>query len=128
MPRIFMVLATALAIVLPTFVEAASAAPGPLPGPTYTTSFEPSWGFLPGRISAALIPGGDITAVCAGVTNGSTFTLNADCGPVDSSLTVPANITTVDGAGHTISADDNGQGVPQFNGGIVANAGRSEDT
>jgi Putative Ig domain/Right handed beta helix region len=73
--------------------------------------------------TAGAIPGGDITAVCAGVTDvaTSTFTLTADCGPVDSSLTVPASITTVNGNGHTISADD--AGSPQFNGGIVTNAG-----
>jgi len=126
MRRIFVVLATALAMVLPAFVDAASAAPGPVMGPSYTTGFGPSGGFLPGRISAPLIPGGSITDVCAGTTNGSTFTLNADCGPVDSSLTVPANITTVDGAGHTISADDNGEGVPQFNGAIVTNEGAGQ--
>jgi len=67
------------------------------------------------------IPGGDITAVCSGAINGSTFTLNADCGPVSTSLTVPPTITTVDGAGHTISADD--AGAAQFNGGIVTNEG-----
>ena len=71
--------------------------------------------------NAGFIPGGDITAVCTGTVNGSTFTLTADCGPVSSSLTVPATITTVDGAGHTISADD--AGAAQFNGGIVTNAG-----
>src|SRR6476660_4412470 len=71
--------------------------------------------------SAGLIPGGDITAVCTGTVNGSTFTLTADCGPVSTSLTVPATITTVDGAGHTISGDD--AGAPQFNGAIVTNAG-----
>jgi uncharacterized repeat protein (TIGR01451 family) len=83
---------------------------------------------LPGAITAGggvanapLIPGGDITAVCMGTTNGTTFTLTADCGPVSTSLTVPATITTVDGAGHTISADD--AGAAQFNGGIVTNAG-----
>jgi uncharacterized repeat protein (TIGR01451 family) len=70
---------------------------------------------------AAAIPGGDITAVCTGTVNGSAFTLTADCGPVSTSLRVPATITTVDGAGHTISADD--AGAAQFNGGIVTNAG-----
>ena len=82
-----------------------------------------------GVANAAPIPGGSITAVCAGTTNGTTFTLTADCGEVTTSLTVPANITTVDGGGHTISATDlNGADptvhtpIPQFNGGIVTNA------
>jgi hypothetical protein len=70
--------------------------------------------------SAAPIPGGDITTVCAGTTNGATFTLTADCGDVTSPLTVPASITTVDGGSHTISATD--IGGPQFSGGIVTNA------
>ena len=77
--------------------------------------------FTPGGGVAYAIPGGSITAVCMGTTNGSTFTLTADCGPVSTSLTVPPTITTVDGAGHTISADD--AGAAQFNGGIVTNAG-----
>jgi uncharacterized repeat protein (TIGR01451 family) len=77
--------------------------------------------FAGGGGVANAAPGGDITTVCAGTINGTTFTLNANCGPVSSSLTVPAAITTVDGAGHTISADD--AGAAQFNGGIVTNAG-----
>ena len=67
--------------------------------------------------------------VCAGTTNGTTFTLTADCGEVTTSLTVPANITTVDGGGHTISATDLNAAdptvhtpIPQFNGAIVTNA------
>ena len=78
--------------------------------------------------NAAPIAGGDITARCAGTTNGTTFTLTADCGEVTTSLTVPATITTVDGGGHTISATDlNGADptvhtpIPQFNGAIVTN-------
>ena len=51
-------------------------------------------------------PTQDITMRCAGTTNGTTFTLTADCVGVTTSLTVPAAITTVDGAGHTISATD----------------------
>jgi hypothetical protein len=70
--------------------------------------------------AAGAIPGGDITAVCVGTTNGTTFTLTADCGPVSSPLTVSGTITTVDGGGHIISADD--AGTSQFNGGIVTNA------
>jgi LPXTG-motif cell wall-anchored protein len=70
--------------------------------------------------SAAPIPGGDITTVCAGTPNGTTFTLTANCGDVTSPLTVPASITTIDGGGHTISATD--IGGPQFSGGIVTNA------
>src|SRR5262245_6091467 len=80
--------------------------------------------FTVGGGVANAAPGGDITAVCAGTTTGTTFTLTADCGPVSTSLTVPATITTVDGAGHTISADD--AGAPQFNGGIVTNAGSGQ--
>jgi uncharacterized repeat protein (TIGR01451 family) len=82
-----------------------------------------------GVANAQSIPGGSITAVCAGTTTGTTFTLTADCGEVTTSLTVPATITTVDGGGHTISATDlNGADptvhtpIPQFNGGIVTNA------
>jgi hypothetical protein len=71
--------------------------------------------------AASAFPGGDITTVCAGMTNGATFTLTADCGPTSAPITVPGTITTVDGGGHTISADD--AGVPQFNGGILTNAG-----
>src|SRR5262245_6882038 len=82
--------------------------------------------FTPGGGVAYAIPGGSITAVCTGTTSGSTFTLTADCGPVSTSLTVPASITTVDGAGHTISADDHLDGAPQFNGGIVTNAGAGQ--
>ena len=70
--------------------------------------------------SAAPIPGGNITTVCAGTTNGTTFTLTSDCGEVTTALTVPASITTVDGAGHTISGTD--IGGPQFNGAILTNA------
>jgi uncharacterized repeat protein (TIGR01451 family) len=79
-----------------------------------------------GVANAAPIPGGSITAVCTGTTIGTTFTLTADCGEVTTSLTVPANITTVDGGGHVISATDlalpGGPAIPQFNGGIVTNA------
>jgi uncharacterized repeat protein (TIGR01451 family) len=78
--------------------------------------------------NAAPIAGGDITAVCTGTTNGTTFTLTADCGEVTTSLTVPAAITTVDGGGHIISATDlfnpadpTDHTIPQFNGGIVTN-------
>jgi hypothetical protein len=71
--------------------------------------------------TASAFPGGDITVVCAGTTLGTTFTLTADCGPTSAPITVPATITTVDGAGHTISADD--AGLPQFNGGVLTNAG-----
>ena len=83
-----------------------------------------------GVANAAPIAGGDITTVCTGTTNGTTFTLTADCGEVTTSLTVPVGITTVDGGGHTISATDLNAGdptvhtpIPQFNGGIVTNAG-----
>jgi hypothetical protein len=72
-------------------------------------------------IAAAVpIPGGDITTVCAGTVNGTTFTLTANCGEVTTSLTVPPTITTVNGAGFTISGTDIGSA--QFNGGILTNA------
>ncbi len=63
----------------------------------------------------------DITTVCTGVTDGGTFTLTADCGPVTEPLPVPATITTLDGGGFTISATD--VGGEQWDGGIVTNAG-----
>jgi hypothetical protein len=62
----------------------------------------------------------DITAICAGDLVGATFTLTADCGPTSEPITVPASITTVNGDGFTISADD--AGFPQFNGGVLTNA------
>jgi uncharacterized repeat protein (TIGR01451 family) len=77
-----------------------------------------------GEANAAPIPGGDITATCpAGTLNGTTYTLRADCGPVTGPITVPSNITTVDGAGYTVSATD--IGFSQFNGGILTNASSS---
>src|SRR4029453_17095322 len=78
--------------------------------------------------NAAAIPGGTITSVCPGTSNGGTFTLTADCGDVTSPLTVPSGITTVDGGGHIISATDlfnpadpTDHTIPQWNGGIVTN-------
>ncbi len=69
---------------------------------------------------AAAIPGGDITQVCTGTTDGTTFTLTDDCGPVETPLTVPPGITTVDGGGEfTISATDSANA--QWHGGIVTN-------
>jgi hypothetical protein len=73
-----------------------------------------------GVANAAPIPGGSIEAVCAGTNLSGTFTLTADCGDVTGPLTVPSTITTVNGAGHTISATDIGSS--QFNGGILTNA------
>jgi uncharacterized repeat protein (TIGR01451 family) len=72
--------------------------------------------------NAADIPGGDITTVCAGkgTLTGTTYTLHDNCGDVTSPITVPDTITTVNGAGHTISATDIGSS--QFNGGILTNA------
>jgi hypothetical protein len=66
----------------------------------------------------------DITATCTGTLDAptNTFTLTADCGPVTAPLTVPDGMT-IDGGGHTISATD--AGGPQWNGGIVTNAGAS---
>jgi len=72
-----------------------------------------------GVATAAPIPGGVITTVCTGTTVGSTFTLTQDCGDVTTSLTVPPNITTVDGANHTITATD--IGFPQFSGAVLTN-------
>jgi uncharacterized repeat protein (TIGR01451 family) len=81
-----------------------------------------------GVANAAAIPGGTITSVCPGTSNGGTFTLTADCGDVTSPLTVPSGITTVDGGGHIISATDlfnpadpTDHTIPQWNGGIVTN-------
>ena len=79
--------------------------------------------FAPAAAAVAK-PGGDITTVCAGTTNGSTFTLTADCGEVTSPLTVP-NGVTVEGGGHVITATDPA-GV-SFNGGIVTNAPGATD-
>ena len=78
-----------------------------------------------GVANAAPIPGGDITAVCAGTTNGTTFTLTADCGEVTTSLTVPATITTVDGGGHIISATDLMALTPLFTPFLSSTAGSS---
>jgi hypothetical protein len=77
-----------------------------------------TWGG--GAANAAPIPGGSIEVVCAGTLNGTTYTLSADCGDVTSPITVPSTITTVNGAGHTISATDIGSS--QFNGAILTNA------
>jgi hypothetical protein len=56
---------------------------------------------------------------CAGDLTGTTFTLGADCATT-APILVPATITTVDGANHTISATD--AGGAQWNGGILTNA------
>ena len=56
---------------------------------------------------------------CTGTTAGTTFTLTADCETTEP-LTIPDGFT-LDGAGHTISATD--EAGPQWNGGIVTNAG-----
>src|SRR5262245_7007015 len=88
--------------------------------------------FTPGGgvANAAPISGGDITTVCAGTLSGTTYTLTADCGDVTTPLTVPSTVTTVDGGGHIISATDlfnpadpTDHTIPQWNGGIVTNAG-----
>jgi uncharacterized repeat protein (TIGR01451 family) len=73
-----------------------------------------------GAANAAPIMGGSIENVCAGSLNGTTYTLSTNCGDVTSPITVPPTITTVDGAGHTISATDTE--LNQFNGGILENA------
>jgi hypothetical protein len=79
---------------------------------------------------AAPIAGGDISTVCAGTTNTATqtFTLTANCGDVTSALTVPPTITTVDGAGFTISATNPPQPPPPapnvtYTGAVLTNAG-----
>jgi uncharacterized repeat protein (TIGR01451 family) len=84
--------------------------------------------------NAAPIPGGSIQVACpAGILNGTTYTLTADCGEVTSPITVPPTITTVDGGGHIISATDlanpadpTDHTIPQWNGGIVTNAGAGQ--
>jgi hypothetical protein len=64
----------------------------------------------------------DITSVCTNQTTvGTTITLTADCATTQP-LTIP-NGFTLDGGGFTISATD--AGGPQWNGGIVTNAGAS---
>jgi uncharacterized repeat protein (TIGR01451 family) len=73
-----------------------------------------------GAASAAPIPGGSIEVVCAGALNGTTYTLSANCGDVTDPITVPSTITTVNGAGHTISATDIGSS--EFDGAILTNA------
>jgi uncharacterized repeat protein (TIGR01451 family) len=73
-----------------------------------------------GTANAAPIPGGSIDVVCAGALSGTTYTLSADCGDVTGPITVPSTITTVNGAGHTLSATDIGSS--QFNGAILTNA------
>ena len=60
-----------------------------------------------GVANAAPIAGGD-TPCGARARRSRTLTVTADCGEVTTSLTVPANITTVDRGGHTISATDLG--------------------
>jgi uncharacterized repeat protein (TIGR01451 family) len=72
-----------------------------------------------GAANAAPVPGGPIEVVCAGTLTGTTYTLSANCGDVTGPITVPSFITTVNGAGHTISATDIGSG--QFNGAILTN-------
>jgi hypothetical protein len=61
-----------------------------------------------------------ITTACAsfGTTSGSTFTLFANC-PTTAQLTVPTSITTVNGAGHTITATDPAAGF--FSGAVLTN-------
>jgi hypothetical protein len=56
---------------------------------------------------------------CAGDLTGATFTLTANCSTT-APITVPANVTTVDGGNFTISASD--AGGAQWNGGILTNA------
>ena len=67
--------------------------------------------------------GGDITAVCAGTTSGTTFTMSADC-DTTAPLTVPDGVT-VDGAGHTITAHDTTPASGSLNGAVLTNAGAS---
>jgi hypothetical protein len=59
--------------------------------------------------TAAPFAGGSITSVCAGRLSGpnnDTFTLTQDCGPTTATVTIPPNVTTVDGGGFTLSATD----------------------
>jgi hypothetical protein len=59
-----------------------------------------------------------LTAVCAGTTSGSTYTLTADC--VTTQQLTLANGQILDGAGHTISPQDPPGG--NFTGSVVTNA------
>jgi hypothetical protein len=73
--------------------------------------------------AAAPFAGGSITSVCAGVLSGprnDTYTLTGNCGPTTGTITIPPNITTVDGGGFTISATDPVGGF--FHGSVLANA------
>ena len=63
-----------------------------------------------------------ITTGCAGTTDGTTFTLTADC-DTTAPLTVPDGLT-VDGAGHTITAHD-ASPAALFKGAVVTNEGPS---
>ena len=72
-------------------------------------------------VTATPAAAADITTACPGTTTGTIFTLSANCGPVTAPLTVP-NGFTIDGAGHTVSANDAG-GTQWDGGGIVTSAG-----
>ena len=72
--------------------------------------------------AANAAPGGDITAVCgASATPAPTYTLKTDCGPVTSAVTVPDTITTVNGAGHTISANATDASGGPYTGAVLTN-------
>ena len=76
-----------------------------------------------GAATAASFAGGSITSVCTGTLSGpndDTYTLTGNCGPTTAPITIPGNITAVNGGGFTISATDPTEGF--FNGAVVTNA------
>ena len=72
--------------------------------------------------SASSASAASVTLACQGTPAGSTFTLTADC-TTTVPLLVPDGVT-LDGAGHTITANDAAPGDP-FTGGVVTNQGHT---
>ena len=77
-------------------------------------------GVLGAGVAAAADLSVETFCASAGTLVGTTFTLNTDCGPTTVPLFIPDG-HTLNGNNHTISADDNGAGVAQFNGAILTN-------
>jgi hypothetical protein len=72
-------------------------------------------------LKAAAAGDPSIDPFCPGNLVGTTYTLIGNCGPSAFPITVPANIATVDGAGHTIFGDDTAPGDAEFDGGVLMN-------
>jgi hypothetical protein len=76
-----------------------------------------------GVAAAAPVAGGDIATVCGpSGTPGTTYTLTRNCGDVTSAVTIPPTITTVNGAGHTISANATDAAGGPYTGAVLTNA------